>query len=172
MATMTTMTATDARIRPTTPTPVCAPSATRVVLDARMYPHIMDMVVGNALHGSLITLRAVSRTLREICDKRLARHLVMAPRQSLPAASPTAVASSPAKNEPWWEVEEWDEWDDPPEAVLPPIIPPAPSHVKDNGEFKVSITSPYGRIPLFRAWQQAIWKDTGAEVDDKLMSNE
>lgn len=144
----------------------------RAVLDARMYPHIVDMIVTSAPHDSLVRLRAVCRMLRDQCDGLLARHLIMAPRHILPRASPV-------DNEPHAfsavdvgveeeDEEEWDEFADPPEAVLPPVTPPTP----DTREFKVSITSPYGRIPLFRAWQQALWKDTGAEVDDQSLSCE
>lgn len=140
--------------------------APRVSLDAKMYPHLLDMVIVCAEHRSLVALRAVSRTLRDRCDALLARHLVMAPRHLLPSASPVRVESPPMPPVTRWAAEEWEEWDDPPDALppSPPSLPPC------REEFKVSITSPFGRIPLFRAWQQAIWQDTGAEVDDQPLN--
>ncbi|BEJ17689.1 hypothetical protein CspHIS471_0610900 [Cutaneotrichosporon sp. HIS471] len=135
-----------------------------VTIDAAMYPHLIDMVLDYAGHELLIALRAVSTSLRDRCDARLARHLVMAPRHLLPAASPVDVELPLALSAPCWAQPEWEEWDDPPDALLP--SPPSVS-CEQKLKFKVSITSPFGRIPLFRAWQQAIWSDNGAEVDDQ-----
>ncbi|GMK57450.1 hypothetical protein CspeluHIS016_0402840 [Cutaneotrichosporon spelunceum] len=147
--------------------PVTQPAAGPVAIDATMYPHLIDMVLDHAEHGLLIALRAVSRSIRDRCDARLARHLVMAPRHLLPAASPTATHLPLAPPGPRWAESEWEEWEDPPDALLP-LGPPS----RCEEGFKVSITSPYGRVPLFRAWQQAIWSDTWAEVDDQPLSME
>ncbi|KLT40859.1 hypothetical protein CC85DRAFT_292979 [Cutaneotrichosporon oleaginosum] len=92
----------------------------------------------------------------------------MAPRHLLPSASPVQVESPPPLSPPRWAAEEWEEWEDPPDA-LPPSLR---AYSQPRQEFKVSITSPAGRIPLFRAWQQAIWNDTEAEVDDQPLNME
>ncbi|CAK9785058.1 hypothetical protein CC85DRAFT_303752 [Cutaneotrichosporon oleaginosum] len=46
-------------------------------LDVTRYPHILDVVVNVARHGSLIALRAANRALRDRCDALLAAHLVL-----------------------------------------------------------------------------------------------
>lgn len=45
------------------------------VLEADMYPHLMDMIVASAPYASLLSLRAASRFFRDQCDLALARHV-------------------------------------------------------------------------------------------------
>lgn len=50
------------------------------VLDFSSYPHIADLVIAAAPRASLISLRAASHCMRDLCDARLVRHIVFTER--------------------------------------------------------------------------------------------
>lgn len=56
----------------------------RVTLDARMYPHIIGMIVDQASYNALLVLRRVSRNMRALADAKLCAHLVLRRPASLP----------------------------------------------------------------------------------------
>lgn len=95
-------------------------STTTAVLDHTVYPHIFDLIVSSAPHGSLLALRAASHALLERCDALLARHIVLGP--GLP----------PPKGKKW--------------DALAPYLPRGPEK-KRGRHLRTNLTSATGALP-------------------------